>query len=194
MRLHGVVDELEDLVAAAAAEDEQAWQALWARIEPALTRILAQPRFLGRMAQREDDRASIAVAVMARLRDRQFHRLRMYLDARRANPRLRFLSWLRVVAKRVGIDYLRANHDPVAQTLHTGDASARPPMTNRGTAREMLRHAAGVVPPDQLRALEMWTRSDSFADIAVTLGMADAATAERAVRAALERLRRTFRA
>jgi hypothetical protein len=188
-----VVDELEELVTAAATEDEHAWQALWARIEPALSRILAQPHFLGRLAHREDDRASIAVAVMARLRDRRFHRLRMYLDAKRANPRLRFTSWLRVVAKRVGIDYLRANHDPVADTLHTGDANERPPMTNRGTARELLRHAASVVPPDQLRALEMWTRSDSFADIATTLGMADAAAAERAVRAALERLRRAFR-
>ena len=187
------MDELEELVTAAAGEDEPAWQRLWAHIEPALSRILAQPHFLGRLAHREDDRASIAVAVMARLRDRRFHRLRMYLDAKRANPRLRFLSWLRVVAKRVGIDYLRTHHEPVADTLHTGDARERPPMTNRGTARELLHHAAGVVPPDQLQALEMWTRSDSFADIATTLGMADAAAAERAVRAALERLRRAFR-
>jgi hypothetical protein len=187
------VDELEALVAAAAAEDEHAWQALWARIEPALSRMLAQPHVLGRLAHREDDRASIAVAVMARLRERRFYRLRMYLDARRANPRLRFSSWLRVVAKRVGIDHLRASRDPIAGTLHTGDASERPPVTNRGTAHELLRHAADVVPPDQLRALEMWTRSDSFADIAATLGMADAAAAERAVRAALERLRRAFR-
>jgi DNA-directed RNA polymerase specialized sigma24 family protein len=189
----GVVDELEELVAAAAVEDEQAWQALWARVEPALSRILAQPHFLGRLAHREDDRASIAVAVMARLRERRFHRLQMYLDAKRANPRLRFASWLRVVVKRVAIDYLRANHDPLAGTLHTGDAHERPPITNRGTARELLRHAADVVPADQLRALEMWTHSDSFADIAATLGMTDAAAAERAVRAALERLRRAFR-
>ena len=193
MGLHGLVDELEDLVASAAGEDEQAWQTLWAHIEPPLSRILAQPQFLGRLAHREDDRANIALAVMARLRDRRFHRLRMYLDAKRANPRLRFLSWLRVVAKRVGIDYLRSHHEPVADTLHTGDANERPPMTNRGTARELLRHAAGVVPDDQLRALEMWTQSSSFAEIAAALGMDDSAVAERAVRAALERLRRTFR-
>lgn len=188
-----VVDELDELVVAASEEDERAWQQLWSQIEPPLSRILAAPHFLGPIAQREDDRRNIAVAVMARLRERRFHRLRLYLDAKRANPRLRFLSWLRVVAKRVGIDYLRAYHEPVADTLHTGDAGERPPVTNRGTARELLRHAAGVVPPEQLRALELWTQSETFGDIARELGMVDAATAERSVRAALERLRRAYR-
>src|SRR5438552_18857796 len=98
--------EIEDLVAAASAADEAAWQRLWAAIEPPLLRIIAQPRFLGRLGGREDDRRNIVVAVMARLRADGFHRLRMYLDAKRGNPRLRFASWLRVVAKRVGLDTL----------------------------------------------------------------------------------------
>jgi hypothetical protein len=187
------VDELDELVVAAADEDERAWRKLWAAIETPLSRILAQPNFLGRIAQREDDRASIAVAVMARLRERHFHRLRLYLDAKRANPRLRFLSWLKVVARRVGIDYFRTYHEPIAQTLQTGDAGERPPMTNRGTARELLRHAASVVPPEQLKALELWTQSEPFGDIARVLGLADAAAAERTVRAAIERLRRAYR-
>src|SRR5882672_1615755 len=95
-------EELETLVVEAAAEDEAAWQRLWAAIEPPLARIVAQPRFLGRLGQREDDRRNIVVAVMARLHADHFHRLRLYLEAKRANPRLRFLGWLRVVAKRVG--------------------------------------------------------------------------------------------
>src|SRR5262245_64754220 len=99
-------EELEQLVAAAAAADKDAWQRLWAAIEPPLSKIIAQPRFLGRLGQREDDRRNIVVQVMARLRADDFHRLRLYLEAREGNPRLRFLSWLRVVAKRVGIDYM----------------------------------------------------------------------------------------
>src|SRR5688572_658975 len=106
-------EELETLVVAAAAQNESAWQRLWAVIEPPLSRIIAQPRFLGRLGQREDDRRNIVVAVMGRLRADHFGRLQLYLDARRTNPRLRFLSWLRVVAKRVGIDYLRAHPDYV---------------------------------------------------------------------------------
>lgn len=202
-------DELEQLVAAAAVQDAPAWQKLWATIEPPLLRIVAQPRFLGRLGQREDDRRNIVVAVMARLRADNFARLKMYLEARRANPRLRFLSWLRVVAKRVGIDYLRGHPDYVRRD---SDASRpgnwidpgtlppssqllgeRPPVTNRGTARELLRYAAGAIPDDQRRALELWTHSESFDDIARALGLAKPADAERMVRAAIERLRRRFR-
>lgn len=204
-------EELEALVAAAANEDEAAWQELWAVIEPPLSRVVAQPRFLGRLGQREDDRRNIVVAVMARLRADRLARLKMYLDAKRANPRLRFMSWLRVVAKRVGIDYLRSHPDYLRRddsnastpgvwiepsTLPPASqiAGNRPPITNDGTARELLQFAAGAIPDDQRRALELWSQSESFADIASSLGLASATEAERTVRAAIERLRRKFRA
>ncbi len=202
--------ELEGLVEAAAAADERAWRTLWAAIEPPLSRIIAQPRFLGRLGQGEDDRRNIVVLVMARLRDDNFHRLHLYLDARRGNPRLRFMGWLRVVAKRVGVDYLRAHpeylrrHDAGAstpgawveqRTLPPASriGGERPPVTNRGTARELLRFAAGAIPEDQLRALELWTASESFTDIADALGLRGPGDAERLVRAAIERLRRHYR-
>jgi DNA-directed RNA polymerase specialized sigma24 family protein len=203
--------EIEDLVLAAAGEDDAAWQRLWAAIEPPLTRIVAQPRFLGRLGQRDDDRRNIVVAVMGRLHADRFHRLRLYLEAKRANPRLRFLGWLRVVAKRVGIDYLRAHPDYIRR--HDEDASRpgvwvdagtlppasqiageRPPVTNRGTARELLHYATGAIPDDQRRALELWAYDESFADIARAIGLTDEREAERVVRAAIERLRRRFRA
>ncbi|HTR53757.1 MAG TPA: hypothetical protein VMJ10_23850 [Kofleriaceae bacterium] len=193
-------DELDDLIAAAVRDDERAWQALWCAIEPPLTRIVAQPRFLGRLGQREDDRRNIVVAVMARLRADRFRRLQLYLDAKRANPGLRFISWLRVVAKRAGVDYLRAHPDylrgetawvepgtlPPASQLR----GERPPVTNRGTARELLRHADG----EQRRALELWAACESYDAIARALSLPDARAAERVVRAAIERLRRRFRA
>jgi DNA-directed RNA polymerase specialized sigma24 family protein len=203
-------EEIERLVGAAAADDETAWQQLWAGIESPLSRIIAQPRFLGRLGGREDDRRNIVVAVMARLRAEKFSRLRMYLEAKATNPRLRFISWLRVVAKRVGIDYLRGHQDYVRR--HDENASKpgewvdagtlppasqilgeRPQMTINGTAQELLRYAAGVINDSQRRALEMWAQSESFEDIATALGMKNAAEAERTVRAVLERLRRRFR-
>ena len=203
-------EEVETLVVAAAARDEGAWQKLWAAIEPPLSRIIAQPRFLGRLGQREDDRRNIVVAVMGRLRADHFGRLQMYLDARRANPRLRFISWLRVVAKRVGIDYLRSHPDYVRR--HDENASRpgqwvdagtlppasqifgeRPPVTNRGTAHELLVFAQGAIPEEQRRALELWAQSESFEDIAKALNMKSASEAEKTVRAAIERLRRRFR-
>src|SRR5688572_33015223 len=103
-------EEIERLVRSA-AHDTAAWQALWAAIEAPLSRIIAQPRFLGRLGQREDDRRNIVVDVMARLRSNDFDRLRLYLGARKDNPQLKFMTWLRVVAKRVGIDYMRGHPD-----------------------------------------------------------------------------------
>jgi DNA-directed RNA polymerase specialized sigma24 family protein len=202
--------DLERLVAVAAEGDPVAWQQMWAAIEAPLSRIIAQPRFLGRLGQREDDRRNIVVAVMARLRADGFSRLRMYLGAKATNPRLRFLTWLRVVAKRVGIDYLRGHQDYARR--YDADASRpgewidpqtlppasqlvgeRPPFTDRGTAQALLRFAADVLPPPQRRALEMWASSEGFDDIARELGLGDPAEASRMVRAALERLRRHFR-
>ncbi len=203
-------DTIERFVSGAAAEDEAAWQHLWAAIEPPLSRIIAQPRFLGRLGGQEDDRRNIVVAVMARLKADRFARLRLYLDAKATNPRLRFLGWLRVVAKRVGIDYLRSHPDYVRR--HDAGASrpgrwvdteelppasqifgGRPPVTDLGTARELLAYAAGVIPAEQQRALELWAQSESFDDIALALGLPSATAAERVVRAVIERLRRRFR-
>ena len=203
-------DETERLVGLAARGDERAWQALWTEIEPPLLRTVASPRFLAQLGQREDDRRNIVVAVMARLRADRFARLQLYLDARASNPRLRFHTWLRVVAKRVGIDYMRAHPDflrrrevdpsspgrwvDLATLPPPSQIGDRPPVTNRGTARELLAYADGVVDHRQRRALELWAQSESFEDIAKALGMATANEAEKTVRAAIERLRRRFRA
>jgi DNA-directed RNA polymerase specialized sigma24 family protein len=205
-----VDDEEIDRLVQGAARDTAAWQALWAAIEAPLSRIIAQPRFLGRLGQREDDRRNIVVAVMARLRADSFGRLRQYLEAKAANPQLRFLSWLRIVAKRVGIDYMRAHPDYVRR--HDAGASRpgvwidaaplppasqiggeRPPVTAHGTAHELLAYAGGALPGPQRRALELWAQSQPFEAIAAELGLASAAEAERTVRAVIERLRRRFR-
>jgi hypothetical protein len=197
-------------IAAAASGDEQAWHAVWAAVEPPLLRILAQPSFLGRLGQQEDDRRNIVVAVMARLRADNFKRLQLFLDARRTNEQLTFLAWLRVVAKRVGIDYMRAHPDWVRHTDETASTpgrwirtealpppselpGSRPPVTAHGTAHELLAYAAATVTPAQLRALELWSQSEGFDDIAAHMGLPTAADAERTVRAALERLRRYYR-
>ena len=203
---------LESLVESAASGDEQAWQRLWSAVEPRLEKIVAQPRFLGRLGQREDDRRNIIVEVLARLRANDFHRLQIYLDTRATNPSLKFMTWLRVVTKRVGIDYMRGHPDYIdrrrdpdrgsapgewveAGTLPSGSKlhGGRPPVTNRGTAQQLLRYAAGAIPDTQRRALELWVQSETYDEIARSLALEDGAAAERMVRAAIERLRRRFR-
>ncbi len=121
------------------------------------------------------------------------------------------MTWLRVVAKRVGIDYLRGHPDYIDRRRQP-DASSpgawvdvgtmppdsqlggdRPPVTTRGTAGELLRYADGAMPPEQRRALELWVAGEPYEEIARAVGLPGAAEAERAVRAAIERLRRRFR-
>lgn len=200
--------DIEILVERTVTGDEAAWQSLWAAVEPPLTRIIAQPRFLGPLGRDEDERANIIVAVMARLRADEFSRLSLYLQARRENPRLTFVGWLSVVAKRTGIDYLRAHPDyqrrcgaarsrPGAWVHQTQLPESkllgkRPPMTTRLTARRMVDNAPSM-PATQRRALELWTHGEDLADIAREVGLADGAAAHRVVRAALDRLRRAYR-
>ncbi len=205
-------DVLEELVVAAVGGSEPAWQRMWTAIEPRLLRMVAQPRFLGPLGQREDDCRNIVVEVLARLRADDFHRMRLYLETRRDNPELNFLRWLRVVTKRVGIDYLRGHPDYIDRRRQTDRGSApgewveagtlpsgsklrgeRPPVTNRGTAQQLLRYAAGAIPDAQRQALELWVQSESYVEIARVLELDDADEAERMVRAAIERLRRRFR-
>lgn len=202
---------LEDLVERVTSGDEIAWKMLWRDIEPRLARFIAHPRFLGPLGRGEDDNRNIIVEVMGRLRDGDFHRLHLYRHARSENSRLTFWTWLRVVAKRAGIDYMRAHPDYVDQRRRAdGDEPGRwvtfgtlpspsqlpgesPSMTNRGTAAELLRHADESLPRTQLAALELWIQCLDYADIARQLELRDAAEAERLVRAAIERLRRRFR-
>ena len=201
--------QLEVLVARAAQGDTGSWRELWEQVEPWLEKVVGNPRFLGRVGQREDDRSNILVEVMARLHADGFHRLKLYVETRQSSPQLKFKTWLRVVAKRVAIDYLRGHQNYIDRRRDSQRGSApgewvepgtlpsqsklpgeRPPVTNRGTALELLRYAAGAVPEPQLSALERWTEGASFEDIARELEVDDA---EKLVRAAIERLRRRFR-
>lgn len=199
---------MEELVERAAHGDEAAWQLLWQQLEPLLLAMIARPRFLGRLGQREDDRRNIVVEVMARLHADGCRRLQRYVATRAANPSLELEPWLRVVAKRVAIDYLRAHPDYIDRRREPGASAPgrlvepgtltnsarlvgeRPPITLRSTAQQMLRYAGTALPDDQRRALELWTQGASYDDIGRALGTTDA---QGLVRAAVERLRRKFR-
>jgi DNA-directed RNA polymerase specialized sigma24 family protein len=201
--------ELERLVVAAGGGDEAAWHELWRRLEPRLAAVLRSSSVLGPLGRRDDPVHDVLVAVMAKLHDDGFRRLRGYTDARRADPELTFMRWVIVMAKRAAIDRLRADPDYV-DARHAGQrsgalvevqelsdrmalAGARVPMTNRVAAKQILRTASGVLTGSQLRAVEMWTEEISHEDIARALGLASARDADKMIRAGVERLRRHFR-
>jgi DNA-directed RNA polymerase specialized sigma24 family protein len=198
--------DLESLIEATLAGDEEAWQRIWKAVEPTLIGILRRSTGLGRLAHSEDDYRNIVVEVMGRLRVDEFRRLRQFAQARRQNPGLAFVGWLVVVARRVAIDYMRG-HEAYIDRRHQKDASSpgawrdfktlpsesqlggtRPAITARGTARELLAFAEAELDPEQRAALDAWLAGASFGEIG-----ADARQAERLVRSALVRLRRRFR-
>ena len=204
---------LEVLVASVAAGEPQAWGSLWQALEPRLFGFVRTPKVSGRLCQDLDECRNIVVEVMARLSDDDFRRLRMYLDARAERPTLAFMPWLMVVTKRVAIDYLRGHGEYIdrRRSRNTGSApgrwverktmpsesrigGARPALTNHGVAMSMMRYAYSELPADQLSALEQWVLGAGYVAIAAELSLADGKDAEKLVRAALQRLRRHFRA
>jgi len=111
-------------------------------VEPWLEKLVANPRFLGRLGQREDDRANIILEVMARLYADGFHRLKLFVESRRTSPQLKFKTWLRVVTKRVGIDYMRG-HQNYIDRRHDPDAEA--PLANGSRQERFHRRASSPV-------------------------------------------------
>jgi DNA-directed RNA polymerase specialized sigma24 family protein len=203
-----VLPDLERLARTALNGDEDAWQELWQAVEPRLYAVLRRPQVLGKLSQSVDDCRNIIVEVMGRLRANDYARLGQFVLARERNPALPFMAWLIVVAKRVAIDYMRA-HEFYIDRRHVDGASSpgrwrepeplpsdsqapgeRPPITNRGTALELVAFAGSDLPAEQRSALEAWLQGSSFAEIA---GSGDVKEAENRVRAALRRLRRRFR-
>jgi DNA-directed RNA polymerase specialized sigma24 family protein len=202
--------DFERLVVAASAGEESSWQELWRRLEPKLAAVLRKPSVLGPLSRLEDPVQDVLVAVMAKLRDDGFRRLRAYVEARRANPALSFLPWVTVVAKRAAIDRIRADPNYIDVRSNDGKrsgewiqadgslddyklAGARLPITNRVTARQILRIAGDALSAPQRRAVELWTEEASSEHIARELGLASAREAELLVRAGVERLRRRLR-
>lgn len=200
--------DVQGLITATLAGDEQAWQRLWQHVEPALYSTLRRPQVLGRLSQSEDDCRNIVVEVMSRLRADRFARLAQFVEAQRHNPSVPFMGWLIVVAKRVAIDYMR-RHEAYVDRRHEKDASApgrwreigalpsdsqlpgaRPAVTGQGTAHKLYAFASSELPPDQRLALAAWLEGATFEEIAAG---GDPRQAEKLVRAALVRLRRRFR-
>jgi hypothetical protein len=102
-----VEDRLLRMVEAAAADVDGAWPRLWAWIEPQLWALVDRPRFACHLAHTEAARQRILTSIRTALAAHRCHQLQRYLDARRINPHLGFVRWLRTFAKRIAIAYAR---------------------------------------------------------------------------------------
>ena len=135
-RVNNMVDEvdLETLVERAANGDSAAWRAMWEDVEPWLIKVVGNPRFLGRLGQRQDDRSNIVVEVMARLHSDGFHRLKLYVDTRRSSPQLRFKTWSLKQGMRINVHPHVLRHSFASHVLQSS--------SDLRAVQEMLGHAS----------------------------------------------------
>ncbi len=103
---------LEALIARATRGDEAAWRELGHVLEESLDAVLGDRHFLGRVVPRLADRRTIIREVLHRLREDELHRLELFVETRRTNPKLELATWLRVVAKRVVLEHPRGSPPP----------------------------------------------------------------------------------
>ncbi len=96
-------EDLWELFRAVARQDDAAWPALMAGLEPELM-MMARRQPIGRLGAREDSPREIVTRVFARLHARDHAAIRQ-LCALDPPPVLK--AWLRVIVRRSAIDYMR---------------------------------------------------------------------------------------
>ncbi len=160
----------------AAAGDAKAWDALWDELEPWLESVVAHPRFLRRVGQRETDRRNILIEVIARMRANNFERLKLFLAARRTTTQLDLRDYLRVTAKRACIDNARRVRDE----------------TQPAIVCRLLECAAKQLHEPALSALELWVQGVSLEAIAEELALPSLDAARALVQTAMTQVAHDF--
>ena len=203
---------LDDLVGKVVRGDTSAWRDLWIAVEPMLFAITGNPRITGILSERVDDRRNIVLLVMERLCADNFNRLQLYLESIESHTGGSFKAWLRTVATRASIDYVRS-HEHYRDRRGAADTDSAPPRWVRHVpildsepsfpssdvvqtvlATKVLDQAGKLLTDPQRHALQLWLESFDHVEMARRLGLADDKAADRLVRAALKRLRSHFAA
>ncbi|MBL8610635.1 MAG: hypothetical protein JNL38_25070 [Myxococcales bacterium] len=194
-----------DLLTRVVAGDTRAWHRFWSEAEATIWPVTGNPRVLGRLAGEIDERRAVVVAVMNRLRDSDFARLRAFVGRAGDRAPRALAAWLVVVTTRVAIDHLRAHERYRDRRLRDGvprwievlpldddaDGAAPPRLSTEDmvTARSALGFARSTLAGDQLAALEGWLEGRDVDELRATLALRDREAATRLVRSALKRLR-----
>jgi hypothetical protein len=197
----------DELLRRVLRHDDVGWMQLFTKYGPVVERIIRSSRSMGSYRRRDDDVRNVMASVFERLRRDDFRALRTFDAWRAKNPGKAFSDWLTIVTVNVARNYVAAKlgtpseaGTSIKQLVNTladafpegGGPPNHPHMTTKETARQIGEYAREHLPRDQLDALQRWLEGKDFDEIARELGLADARTADRLVRAALARLRREF--
>lgn len=184
--------------------DGAAWHALWQRLEPRIWTLTERWQVSGPCCKSPDDRRSIVLGVMAKLRQGGFRRLRAFLESPGGAHEGALQSWLTTITLRVAIDHRRAQPEHLGrgetaryvELVSVDDVPApahERDLADHATVLELLAQARRELSVEQLTALSLWLEGGSHADIAQRLGLPEPEAAARVLRAGLKRLRDRFR-
>lgn len=193
----------------AAVGGEGAFQELMAALWDPCVRLVGRSAAMRGLDASEDDVREVVTRVMTKLERHEHRALRLYGEWQPRNPDKTFADWFKITVanivrdfgrQRRGSDQRRVAGDiskkrllnDFADTLPLDQLGKRPPITNEQTARQLLEFARERLPAEQLAALEAWLQGASYAAIASSYGLNDAAAAKKRVRAAVAVLRRHF--
>lgn len=204
---------VKTLLARTLAGDEGAWTALAGRVHAMVMATCSSLRVREGLTFLADDELAreVAVRVLDRLREHDFAALRSFAAVSERYPvsdDQHFERWLRVVVKRLRVDYLRSL--PEYQRVRSGngrelraitlaaltdDAGADKAPADRAEVRRILEVLARPeFPADQRRALVLWLEGYDAGEVASQLQLADADSGRKLLRAARQRLRRNVAA
>lgn len=208
--------ELLVLAQQVVSRDGAGWPEFWSAVSPHITHWVHSPRFLGRVSGRDDCCRDIVLLTWEKLQERNHHRLHQFF-ARSGDrdPELQanhFRNWLRLVVKRIGIDYQRSLPEyirsPETQTdsqdpdqsnsgrhwraivsLTTRKGARCDANTARTMARELLDFLDDAVPSLQRRAVILTEQGADSQSVAAALGLASASDAQRVLERARDRMK-----
>jgi hypothetical protein len=199
---------LEPVVADAIKGEVSAWRRFLELIYPGLDVISRRFRLTSRLSDREDERDNVTLAVMERLHERGFARLRLLHQVLVLGNDGGW-PWIATVASRTAIDCTRSHPENIHPRAARGEVrwvglvplpdgvedrlpeSARVVYT--AEAREMMKLAEAFLSRPQLRALRLWLVGCEHAEIARKVRLESAHDADLLVRSALNALRRRYR-
>jgi DNA-directed RNA polymerase specialized sigma24 family protein len=198
---------LAPLVEKSIEHDVPAWQELVTVLFPGIEEVAGRFRNAGRLSSSVDERRSIAVAVIERLREPDFDGLKRLHDVCAAGPDTAW-PWICRVTQRKAIDHVRGHPDSLGRDRPEGapqlarlvelpeevedllPASVR--VIDGIDARAVLVVAERVLPQRQLAALRLHLLGDSDETIAAALGLSSASAAWALWHGAVKRLRYYF--
>ncbi len=199
-------EELLPLVGRTIAGDGRAWHSLWLALDPRIERIAGRWRVTSRLSARHDERRNIVVAVMGRLKENDFARLKGLHEVllRGEGDGWR---WIVAMTRRTALNYARLHEEhlgtgggedglrwaelgPISDEIPGPADEAR--VIAAIQAHEIQAYAEQRLRPDQLRALCLWLMGHDADEIAHALGLPSAREADKLVESALYRLRYRF--